>query len=281
MNMEATTHGEQRVKAPPVFDRVLVGVDGSPASHEAAWQAAKLLEPDGELTLLAAYDIAPAIVGGTGAAVPAYFDDELQRAAAEKAVAGAAEELAPQRTAETRVARGCSWDALMDEAKRSGATLIVVGSHGTGRARGIVMGSTATELVHKAPCSVLLSRSDGEGFPRRIVVGVDGSGESAAAYAVARELAERTGAELWPVVAHGGKEVDRRLVDAIVGSRREDLQDHPVGALVAAAADADLVVIGSRGLHGVRALGSVSERVAHKARASVLVVRTTPEPARA
>jgi nucleotide-binding universal stress UspA family protein len=33
------------------------------------------------------------------------------------------------------------------------------------------------------------------------------------------------------------------------------------------------VVVGSRGLHGFPALGSVGERVAHRARSSVLVVR--------
>jgi nucleotide-binding universal stress UspA family protein len=32
-------------------------------------------------------------------------------------------------------------------------------------------------------------------------------------------------------------------------------------------------VVGSRGLQGMRSLGSVSERVAHEARCSVLVVR--------
>ena len=37
-----------------------------------------------------------------------------------------------------------------------------------------------------------------------------------------------------------------------------------------------LVVVGSRGLHGLAALGSVSERVAHSAACSTLVVR---EPA--
>ena len=35
----------------------------------------------------------------------------------------------------------------------------------------------------------------------------------------------------------------------------------------------DLIVVGSRGLHGLRALGSVSERVAHGADATVLVAR--------
>ena len=57
----------------------------------------------------------------------------------------------------------------------------------------------------------------------------------------------------------------------------EVVDERPVDALVAAAADADLLVVGSRGLHGLRALGSVSERVAHRAGCSVLVVRP-PEP---
>jgi nucleotide-binding universal stress UspA family protein len=50
----------------------------------------------------------------------------------------------------------------------------------------------------------------------------------------------------------------------------------PVDALVVASEHADLVVVGSRGVTGIRALGSVSERVGHEARSSVLVVR---EPA--
>jgi len=36
----------------------------------------------------------------------------------------------------------------------------------------------------------------------------------------------------------------------------------------------DLIVMGARGLKGTKALGSVSERVAHKAASSVLVVRS-------
>jgi nucleotide-binding universal stress UspA family protein len=66
------------------------------------------------------------------------------------------------------------------------------------------------------------------------------------------------------------------VVDMIVDRQREELLGEPVAALVAAAAGADLLVVGSRGLHGLKALGSVSERVAHEAGSSVLVVR---EPA--
>jgi nucleotide-binding universal stress UspA family protein len=46
--------------------------------------------------------------------------------------------------------------------------------------------------------------------------------------------------------------------------------------LLDASVESDLLVVGSRGLHGPRALGSVSERVGHRALCSVLVVRETP-----
>jgi nucleotide-binding universal stress UspA family protein len=47
-----------------------------------------------------------------------------------------------------------------------------------------------------------------------------------------------------------------------------------VDALLEAAQSVDLLVLGSRGLRGLRALGSVSERVAHQAPCSLLVLRT-------
>jgi nucleotide-binding universal stress UspA family protein len=261
-----TTNAQRR----SVFSRVLVGIEGSEESREAARQAAILV--DGELTLLAAYDVAPAI-GGTGAGVPAYLDEDLQRDAATDALGRVREDIAVASPT-GKIVRGRSADALISEIKREQDTLLVVGSHGLGRLAGFVLGSTATEVIHKAPCSVLVARrSAGDEFPKKIVVGVDGSPESAAAYGVARRLSERFGSELWPVVAHGGEAVDRGLIDSIVDRRREDMPDEPVAALVAAAADADLLVVGSRGLHGLRALGSVSERVAHQARSSVLVVR--------
>ena len=101
-------------------------------------------------------------------------------------------------------------------------------------------------------CSVLVARKPLKGeFPGLIVAGIDGSKEAAVADAVAEALGERFDAQV---------------------ERQENVPD-PVNALVEAGMEADLLVIGSRGLHGVKALGSVSERVAHKARCSVLVVR--------
>jgi nucleotide-binding universal stress UspA family protein len=255
------------------FSRVLVGVDPSAESREAARQAAILTEPGGSVTLLATYDVAPGIVGGTGSRTPPHFDEDLQRERAEDALARAREALTGLAEPARKLTRGNARDELLREIDREQPTLVAVGSHGIGRVRGVLVGSTATELVRKAPCSVLVAREAGERFPQRIAVGVDGSVESAAAYAVAHRLAERLGAELAPVVARGGGDIDERSVAALVGDRRQDVPQGPVEALVAAGESADLVVVGSRGLHGLRALGSTSERVAHQAQCSVLIVR--------
>jgi nucleotide-binding universal stress UspA family protein len=259
--------------APPIFSRVLVGIDRSEESREAARQAAILA--DGELTLFASYDVAHAI-GGTGTHVPGYLDEDVQRDAATDALERARDEVAIASLV-GKVVRGHAASALISEAEREQNTLIVVGSHGHGRLAGFVMGSTVTEVIHKAPCSVLVARGKAEsgGFPNRIVVGVDGSSESVAAYAVARRLSERFGAEVLPIVAHGGKAVDRAVIDLTVDSRTEEVPDEPIAALLAAAENADLLIVGSRGLHGLNSLGSVSERVAHQAQSSVLVVRDT------
>ena len=264
---EKTSDGET------VFDRVLVGIDGSEESREAARQAAKLARR--KLTLFAVYDTATAIIRGTGTDVSPEYDEDHQRTVAERALEAAHEEVASANPT-GKIVRGVVWDALIHEVEREHDTLIAVGSHGVGRATGIVIGSVATEIIHKAPCSVLVARKAGDEFPRRIIVGIDGSPESAAAYGAAREIAKRFESELWPVVASGGKPIDRSNIDSFVDHRCEELPDDPVTALVAAAAETDLLMVGSRGLHGIKALGSVSERVAHQAQSSVLIVRLPP-----
>jgi nucleotide-binding universal stress UspA family protein len=259
-------------RAHKLFERVLVGVDRSPVSAEAARQAAVLAADSSALTVLAAWTLPPPTIGVVSPDWSYERDEGTLRAGAESAVALATSALAgPSPT--TKVTRGFACDVLLKEAAATEATLIAVGSHGQRRMRGILMGSTATEVVHRAPCSVLVARLAGERFPRRVVVGIDGSRESAAAYEVAVEIADRFEAELWPVVAHGGKGVDKEAVASVVDYHHEDSPTEPVQALVTASADADLAIVGSRGLHGFKALGSVSERVAHQAHCSTLIVR--------
>lgn len=266
--------GDARLEAGRhVFSDILVGVDGSEPSLEAARQAAVLRDPDGRLTLVSVWDIASTVAGGTGTRVPYYYDEALQRTAAEHALESARLHLAGFPAPETKLVHGAATAALLAEMRSGGTTLAAVGSSGTGRLRGALLGSVTAELVHAAPCSVLIARDGGWRRPARVAVGVDGSLESAAAYAAGLYLAQRFDAELRAIVCWGGRGASPELVARITDGGHVDRREAPADALVAASSEADLLIVGSRGLHGPRALGSVSERVANGASCSVLVVR--------
>ena len=156
----ATTANQTRLEAGRrIFTRILVGVDGSQQALEAARQAALLQDVDGQLTLLAAWDIAP-VIGGTGSSIPYYLDEEFQQTAAEKGLLAATEYVAPYTAATTKLVRGTPVATLLGEIERDEDTLIAVGSSGTGRLLGIVEGAVATELIHRAPprCSLCARR---------------------------------------------------------------------------------------------------------------------------
>jgi nucleotide-binding universal stress UspA family protein len=144
---------------------------------------------------------------------------------------------------------------------------------------------------------------------QRIVVGTDGSAGANVAVDAAIELARLTGARLHVVHAHkvatatgaelGAPPVDivevnealhtdgQRICDQAIAraDRAGVLADaHCVGGhageellRVASAASADLVVVGNRGMTGMRrfVLGSVPNKVAHSCSASVLIVDTS------
>jgi nucleotide-binding universal stress UspA family protein len=160
----------------------------------------------------------------------------------------------------------------MRELERTEATLAVVGTHGHSRWSEVLIGGVAGELLHEAPCSVCIAREPAVEalFPRSVAAGYDGSAAAEAAVAVARHLAERFDVPLTILTALGGKDVDLARAQRIGA---EAVEGHPVQVLVQGGENADLLVLGSRGLHGLRPLGSVSERVAHEAGCSVLVVR--------
>lgn len=252
-----------------VFDRIVCGVDSSPEALEAARQAERLRAPTGVLRLVAVAEVDAAVHAGFAMS---HVLEELD-ASARAALHNAIDTVHP---GSTHLLAGAPVPCLLDEVQRSDATLVAVGPHGHSRAVGVLMGGVAASLLHDAPCSVLVARRERYGkFPDSILVGVDGSPESLAAATVARSVADRFDAQLVAISATGGKDVDRaaiqqELPEVVFDDRR------PVDALVDLAAEADLTVIGSRGLHGLRSLGSVSERVAHRAPCSVLVVRGPP-----
>jgi nucleotide-binding universal stress UspA family protein len=253
-----------------IFERVVCGVDGTEAGATAARAAARVTEPDGSLVLVSVNDPSIAVHAGWAMSQVA---DELAREAHAALERGEAEATGGHR-AETRLLKGDPLHCLLGEIERDAATLVVVGTHGHTRASGIALGSITTYMLHDAPCAVLVARGDVDldEWPRSIVVGVDGSDESAAAYAAANQLADGLGSEVRAVVA---TEEGRADVQAARGIA-PDVEEHDARAtdvLAVLSERADLLVLGGRGLHGLRALGSVSERVAHDARCSVLVVR--------
>jgi nucleotide-binding universal stress UspA family protein len=253
-----------------VFDRVVCGVDGSEAGVVAARAAGLVTAPDGALTLVSANDPSVAVHAGWNMA---QVLEELA-AESETALERGSTEAKPLHPLESKLIQGDPMQVLLGEIDEQDATAVVVGSHGLSRTTGIALGAVSTHLLHEAPCAVLVARKpvEVERWPRRIVVGVDGSADSAAAYAAAQELGDRYGVEVRAIVATKGAQID------LDGARRiapgcEEHDARALDILNVASESASLVVVGSRGLRGLRALGSLSERLAHEARCSVLVVR--------
>ena len=250
------------------FDRVVVGVDGTDFGFEALHQALALVPPSTAVYAVTALDTSIASHAGFNMGhVSAQLEEE-----AEKACAAAAEMMNGRGSGRATIVRGDAKTVLRVACAEHDATLLALGGRSSSRFLGILAGETATTLVHEATQSVLLARPQGgeRWRPRRVVVGVDGSECSLAALSVADELAVRLGSIVRVESATGGKQLDRE------GSwtERVDIWDpgHPVVALLDRSLHANLIVVGSRGLHGVHALGSVSERVAHRAECSVLLV---------
>jgi nucleotide-binding universal stress UspA family protein len=249
-----------------VFDRIVCGVDGSPEALEAARQAERLRPSDGLLRIAAVAELNVAVHAGF---MTTHVLDTLD-ASARDALHEAIDAVHP---GSTHLLAGDPVPCLLDEIRQSDATLVAVGPHGGSRALGVLMGGVSTWMLHDAPCSVLLARGGrSTRFPESVLVGVDGSVESLAAAEVARSVADRFDAELVAVAATGGKEIDTAAVETVLPGVVFDPRK-PVDALVDLSAEADLMVVGSRSLHGIASLGSVSERVAHRAASSVLVVR--------
>jgi nucleotide-binding universal stress UspA family protein len=255
------------------FARILVGIDGTDWGFEALRQALLLSPAETSVVqAVTALDTAPAIHAGMNAA---YFAEMLTQEAAE--AREAAEKIMGSRPGSVRVVRGKPIPVLRRDRDELNATLVALGGRRSSRFLGMMLGDTGTELLHDAVCSILLARPTREGAwrPRRIVVGLDSSSYALAALRIADELAGRLGGSVEVVSATGGKSIDRHPAWA---DRVQNWDPaNAAHALVERSQAADLIVVGSRGLHGVRALGSVSERVAHQAHCTVLVIHE-PSP---
>jgi nucleotide-binding universal stress UspA family protein len=262
-------------KAPSPFNHALCAVNDPRRAHAAAHQAARLVGSDGALTFFAVTD-AP----GIGPAAHVILS-EARACEAVEAGQAAARSDGVDATA-TVVNATDVGSAILDGARDS--DLLVVGGGDHTRVAGILLGSTTSLAVHRSPVPVLIARSHPElRFPGVVLVGTRGAEDLRSAI-VAATIAARHGSRV--ILAHAGKStvaVRHALAEQAVAVM-EITRNRPVVVSVdgppadrlpamAGSMGAGLLVLGSRGRSGLRAIASVSERVAHRAPCSVLVLR--------
>jgi nucleotide-binding universal stress UspA family protein len=256
----------------PPFPRILCAIDGTEGSAIAVDQALELGGDGARILFATAWS-------GHGSFEHAAVADERAHDLAERAAERARERgLEPT----TRHFGRTTFDtALVPE--MAWHDLLVVGAHPHGRTTGIVLGDVATRLVHRCPLPVLVARDHPLDAP--IIAATRAVPADRVAVTAGARLAARSGAPL--VIVHVREHDDahrepelraeRRNARALVGRPIEGLELNGSAARVlvrvAEQQHAGLIVVGSEGKHGLPALRSVSERVAHNAPCSVLVMR--------
>lgn len=284
--------------------RIVVGVDGSANSQIALrWAVEEAKARHASIEVVYVWHV-PNIAYDSPGYLP-FAKDEI-----EKTAQGILDEaLAGIDLGETKVFRrvmdGSPAQLLIDVAAEPDVTTVVVGSRGHTGIAEMLLGSVSHRLSHhcqKPLVTVPGSWSqDSKTDDRRAIVGVDGSAGAARALAWAIGFAGARGGSVeavmvWPTpcpvlpphlsraaiaagegtdlvatkldeavakVPHHGVRVDRRVV-----------QGHPSEALASAAASADLLVVGGRGLGRVHEVisGSVSHGCLHKSQIPVVIV---------
>lgn len=266
------------------FADILCAVDGSCGSALAVRQAIELARPDGRITFMSVTD-----VRGIGANRVAGLGEHRATLALRGARALARDH--GVRCDTELVHAAVPVDEIL--ARQGSHDLLAVGSHLVSRVGGIMTGSVATAVAHAMTGPTLIARPSASPapFPRRIVVATDAGCKDDAVIQAAIRLAVVRNAHLH--VAHAtaknASARDRAAVGAIgaaiwTSTETEPLvtaeAGDPVGLVTKLVENdgANLLVTGHGGRRGLSALGSVSERLVHRAPCSVLVI---PTPARA
>src|SRR5581483_11386147 len=267
--------GSDAAPAPFPFRRILVATDGSPASaHALAWARELGREPGVRVWLL--HVVTPpfsAMADPTGAAFGLVAETMARNARdAGRALLDEGLRLLDAPRAEALQGFGEPASEIAKLAAEVKADLLIVGTHGRTAGQRLLLGSVADAVRNKARASVLLARTPPRSDP--VLAAIDGSAPATRAAGVAAALAERWGAGL--VLAHvespGVARPDLRAgIDVAVRGRLTEV----IATGDPDARHASLIVMGARGLGRVRSLvmGSVSTKVCHEARSSVLVVR--------
>ncbi len=274
-------------------DGILAGYDGSPGSEQALSWAAREARSRGTV-LTVCHACAPDF--------PVLRDEaavyDLVRRSGERVIASGlqgAQRVMGSGKVRPLLVEGSAAAVLCE--RSDSADMVVVGSRGHGGVAGLRIGSVSSQVAAHAQGRVVVVRGhwrSAAGYaPGPIVIGADGSAASRAAVDFAFEEATLRDAALLAVCALA--DAPSSLGDA--RQRREDFEqavsrwekEHPEvailrrvtlggarDALLTAAHDAQMLVVGSRGRGGLQGmmLGSVSRAVLDHAPCPVAVVHS-------
>lgn len=138
------------------FRKIVVGVDGSPASLKAVlWAAHEAKLRNSEIEILHSWSMP--FVADPLAMMPMMFPVEEMVSGANKVVAVAAAiitDVDSKIHVGTRVERGAASEYLIAAGKS--ADLLVVGSRGHGGFAGLLLGSVAHQVANHATCPVVI-----------------------------------------------------------------------------------------------------------------------------
>ena len=299
------TEGMAEMRSSLEKNRIVVGVDGTPAGRRALqWAISEAAASNQTLHLV--HCVVPAALE----IPPTHSFDPLDHApsrTAEQILAEAesmVRDAAPWVDVHTELAAGTIAPQLL--ARAWDADMLVLGSRGLGRFAGLLTGSVGVAAVAYAACPVIVVPPHGTPRPTspagRVVVGVDGAGHATRAVDFAFETAARSGLGLTAVLAwsvpFSAHPARMRPVEEILRDGRQRLtaalaapqkrfpdvdvetklvRAYPEDALRREAAGANLLVVGSRGLGGLAGLlrGSVSQGLLRRAECPVAVVTHT------
>jgi nucleotide-binding universal stress UspA family protein len=149
--------------------KILIATDGSEFSRKAVEKCCQFLstKEQTDIKIISVVEqIMPMAAEPFAISAEYYVQIEADlRKAAEMAVAEAEKIIKEKSAAENitvqrEVFTGSVKQTIIDEAKKNYVDLIVVGSHGYGFLNRVLLGSISDFVVHHAPCSVLIVRSN-------------------------------------------------------------------------------------------------------------------------
>jgi nucleotide-binding universal stress UspA family protein len=139
------------------MDVIVVGVDGS-ANAARALRWALDHASGAHVVVVGAWSVPASAFGGAGYVVPINPADfeAVARESLERAVADVTASYSGPVDIEQRTIEGGAAQVLLEEARRLGATMLVVGSRGHGGFAGLLLGSVSASLAHHTPCPLVI-----------------------------------------------------------------------------------------------------------------------------